>query len=132
MKCIKHVNLAAGRPRVFVAYLQKMATRNVMTATFGQREGGDTTRQSLGDNRFLNFSPDLPISKFCTQITQTPLCFRMPFVYLLLLLLRLLLLRNWGWLCVLRIHLLRLAAWAIGFHCAPAPVDCICEKGCRR
>lgn len=124
MKCIKHVNLAAGRPRVSVAYLQKMATRNVMTATFGQR--------GLGDNRFLNFSPDLPISKFCTQITQTPLCFGMPFVYFLLLLLRLLLLRNWGWLCVLRIHLLRLAAWAIGFHCAPAPVDCICEKGCRR
>lgn len=73
MKCIKNVNLAAGRPRVFVAYLQKMATRNVMTATFGQSEGGDTTRQSLGDNRFLNFSPDLPISKFCTQITQASL-----------------------------------------------------------
>lgn len=84
MKCIKHVNLAAGRPRVFfVAYLQKMATRNVMTATSGQREGGDTTRQSLGDNRFLNFSPDLPISKFCTQITQASLCFGMPFVYFL-------------------------------------------------
>lgn len=47
------------------------ATRNVMRL-YGQRgrRHRHHLRQSQRQSRFLNFSPDFPIFKFCTQITH--------------------------------------------------------------